>query len=449
MSNLSVSQNNSVKVQQQKKQPLKQAEAKQQSVSFFDEKWSGQQIAKYTGDNVITDWLQNKDKVCTDGKDDGKIGVKEGTKSFLKGLIGGIPKAIINHPVATLVAVGVGAAAVAATGGAILPVLGAIGVTAGVGMTGYGTYKAVTAKTDGEAKQALETMGLGVATTVLSANAADKMLDNAAKAGVKSAQVSKDASTISKTVQMFKATPEALKVSKDQGTAFIKGVTYESYMEEGGNVSRKFVSQAKKYARKAQKRIVADANEYGRELKPEEIEQIKDIGATRDKIIETIHAKAKELPNGATIEVEKQDGGFFSWDSYNANVKYKSLDIDKSRGYWGRHCHPRHDDDSPIKSLYDMHDAIDKFNVSKDLVKNTAQRLLNNPEFDGKYRRIRNLSEVKTEISSLFNQRAQIKSAAEYLGESPDKALSTNRSTFFDYLTENKRIAANNNKYLK
>ena len=186
---------------------------KSDDVSFFDEKWSGHQIEKITGKNVVTDWLQDKDKVCTDGKDDGKIGLLEGTKSLLKGLVGGIPKAIINHPIATVTAIGVGAVAVALTGGAILPVLGAAGVVTGVGMAGYGGYKAITAKTDGEAKQALETLGMGITTTALSAASAEKALKSASDAGVKSAQIGEDANIARKTIQMFKSVPEALKVS--------------------------------------------------------------------------------------------------------------------------------------------------------------------------------------------------------------------------------------------
>lgn len=215
MGNLGVTQIDSARVKQQQKQKQQPAQTNQQSVSFFDEAWSGHQIAKLTGDNVVTDWLQNKDKVCTDGKDDGKLSVGQYALSFAKGLIGGIPKAIINHPLATAVTVGVGAAAVALTGGAILPVFGAIGVATGVGMAGYGTYKAATAKTDGEAKQALETMGMGVTTTALSMKSAGKMLDKAAEAGVKSAQVSKDANIFQKTWQMFKAIPESLTKSKE------------------------------------------------------------------------------------------------------------------------------------------------------------------------------------------------------------------------------------------
>ena len=154
----------------------KQMESKQQNISFFDEAWSGHQIAKLTGDNFVTDWLQNKDKVCTDGCDDGKIGFLEGTKSLAKDLTGGIPKIIINHPLATVITAGIGAGAVALTGGAILPVLGAIGVATGVGMVGYGGYKAATAETDGKAKQALETVGIGITTTALSMKSAGKTI---------------------------------------------------------------------------------------------------------------------------------------------------------------------------------------------------------------------------------------------------------------------------------
>ena len=197
---------------------------KQEEVSFWDSKWSGHQIAKLTGENDFTDWLQDKDKVCTDGKDDGKIGFWEGAKSLAKGLIGGIPKAMINHPITTAVTVGLGAAATVLTGGAILPVLGAIGVASGVGMAGYGTYKAATAKTDGEAKQALETLGMGVTTTVLSSASAGKALESAQSAGVKSAKVAEDANILTKTAQMFKAIPEALKVSGRNAKISLKNV---------------------------------------------------------------------------------------------------------------------------------------------------------------------------------------------------------------------------------
>ena len=212
-SNIQFKSENEVKPYVKQVKVKKAAPKKEESVSFFDEKWSGHQIAKLTGDSAFTDWLQNKDKKSTDGKDDGKIGFWEGAESLTKGLIGGIPKAIINHPVATVVAAGLGAAATAVTGTAILPVLGVVGVVTGVGMAGYGAYKAVTAKTDGETKQALETLGMGITTTALSVASADKALSSASDAGVKSAEISQDANYLQKTVQMFKSVPEALKVS--------------------------------------------------------------------------------------------------------------------------------------------------------------------------------------------------------------------------------------------
>ena len=188
-----------------------QSDTQKDGVKIFNEE-NMNGISK--GIDFISDWLQDKDKVCTDGKDDGKIGFLEGTKSFALGLIGGIPKAIINHPIATVATVGVGVLATAFTGGAIIPVFGAIGAASGIGMTGYGVYKAANAKTDGEAKQAFETMGMGVATTALSVKSAGQALEKASEAGVKSAQVSENATSFRKTIQMFKSIPECLSKSK-------------------------------------------------------------------------------------------------------------------------------------------------------------------------------------------------------------------------------------------
>lgn len=181
---------------------------------FLRDDWTGEKVRKF-GLEKTADWLEDKDKVCTDGCDDGKIGFWEGTKSLVKGLVGGIPKMVINHPLTTAVMAGVGAGAVALTGGAILPVLGTIGVVTGVGMAGYGGYKAATAKTDGEAKQALETLGTGITTTALSMASAGKALEKAAEAGVKSAEISKDANIFQKTWQMFKSIPESWTKSKE------------------------------------------------------------------------------------------------------------------------------------------------------------------------------------------------------------------------------------------
>jgi hypothetical protein len=108
----------------------------------------------------FSDWLNNRDKVSTDGLDDGKISIGEKLKSFGKGLFC-LLKAAITNPVLTGATILAGAGLSVLTGGAILPVFIAAGIASGVGMIGYGAYKAATAKTDGGAKQAWETMGSG------------------------------------------------------------------------------------------------------------------------------------------------------------------------------------------------------------------------------------------------------------------------------------------------
>ncbi|MCQ2740388.1 MAG: hypothetical protein MJ237_09240, partial [bacterium] len=173
--------------------------------------------------NGLQRWWYDVDKISTDGKDDGKLSFKEGITSLAKGLIGGIPKAMVKHPIATVATIGVCAGLTVLTGGAILPVLTAIGLATGVGMVGVGTYKAITAKTDSEAKQALETVGMGVTTSVMSAVSAEKALAKAEQAGVKSAHVEKGANIFQKIGQTFKAIPESLKMSKNWAMSYIKG----------------------------------------------------------------------------------------------------------------------------------------------------------------------------------------------------------------------------------
>lgn len=305
------------------KSALKQNE----SVSFFDEKWSGHQIAKLTGDNVVTDWLQNKDKVCTDGKDDGKLSAGQYALSFSKGLIGGIPKAIINHPITTAVAVVTGVAAVALTGGAILPVLGAAGVVTGVGMVGYGGYKAATAKTDGEAKQALETMGMGVTTTALSVAAADKALEKAAEAGVKSAQVPEDAGILDKTVQMFKAIPECLTKSKEWARFKLDIPVTKIRNDKGLIVEKRYGNDTyKQYKGKYCFNYNTEQSDYG--LSYEKLPN----GTTRtyDHKLSTSHLLKEEYTNGAykiydryingrLLEEKTADGAIRKYSEYSSN----------------------------------------------------------------------------------------------------------------------------------
>lgn len=162
---------------------------KEKTTITFQEWWSGEKsltstAARRVGWENLADWLEDKDKVCTDGKDDGNIGFTEGAKSFTKGLLGGLPKAIIQHPLFSGITIAGGAAFMALSGGAIAPLLWGLGATIIVGNAGINLIQATTAKTDGEKKAALE--GLGTSTTAaVIAGATYKPAMNAAKtAGV-------------------------------------------------------------------------------------------------------------------------------------------------------------------------------------------------------------------------------------------------------------------------
>ena len=111
--------------------------------------------------DYVSDWWKGKDKVSTDGKDDGELSFGEKAESFGKGFLGGIVKSAVEHPIATgLTILGV-AALEFFTAGAATPF-----IAAGFGaMSAYNIYEGVkeaqNAKTDGKAKVAYEHIGEG------------------------------------------------------------------------------------------------------------------------------------------------------------------------------------------------------------------------------------------------------------------------------------------------
>lgn len=161
--------------------------------------------------NSFEAWFNDKDKVSTDGCDDGKISFKEGFASYAKGLIG-IVKSIKNHPLKTLACIGAGVGIGVLTGGAALPIMAVAGAITGAGTIVYGGYKAATAKTDGSAKQAFETMGNGTFALAASAIGSKQALKSAANAGVKSANGLATNNPITNLTNCAKVAPEALSV---------------------------------------------------------------------------------------------------------------------------------------------------------------------------------------------------------------------------------------------
>lgn len=110
------------------------------------------------------------DGTCTDGKDDGKIGLWEGIKSFAKGAVKSVTN-MFSSPKNFLKTLAVGAASaalVAVTGGAATPFLIAGGAIAGGIQAGKGIYQATQAETDAEKRAALENVGGGTASIAMS-----------------------------------------------------------------------------------------------------------------------------------------------------------------------------------------------------------------------------------------------------------------------------------------
>ena len=177
--------------------------------SVFMQKTSGVNSEE---SNWFKDWLNDNDKVCTDKKDDGKIGAKEALIHLGKGFFS-LVKGVLKHPLITLGALAGGALLTFASGGALLPVMVAAGVTFGALQIGKGVYGAITADTDAEAKMAWENIGSGTFAVVTSALGAKKSLKVAGKAGVDSALGCDDLNRFESVVQCFKSAPEALKVT--------------------------------------------------------------------------------------------------------------------------------------------------------------------------------------------------------------------------------------------
>lgn len=161
-------------------------------------------------------WIRDEDKVCTDGKDDGKISLKEKLVSFGKGLLG-LVKTVVKRPVVSLLTLGACFGLSMLTGGAILPLLVAAGLASGLGILTIAIIRAIRAQTDAAAKAAWESMGNGTFTVVTSMFCIKPALSAAAKAGVKAAEGSENLNIFQSAVKTFKVVPEAAKISIRNG----------------------------------------------------------------------------------------------------------------------------------------------------------------------------------------------------------------------------------------
>ena len=165
----------------------------------------------FVSPNGISAWWNDKDKVSTDGKDDGEISFSQTAYSFVKGFCGGIVKAVVKHPIESAITFGAAVGLTAITGGAALPYIIGAGVLLGGYQAGKGVADAIAADNDGDMKQAIEDIGTGVASMGLSAVGVKAANRTAANAGVEGLEGLEDASFLDNVIAFVKSLPEAAK----------------------------------------------------------------------------------------------------------------------------------------------------------------------------------------------------------------------------------------------
>lgn len=163
--------------------------------------------------NAFQRWWFDVDKVSTDGKDDGKLGIGESLESLGKGVADLFIKTPAKHPIATALTIGAAAGLTFITGGAALPWIVGAGAVLATGDMGVNIYNSATAKTDGEKKRALEGIGKDAAALAMMGASVKSVNQTAANAGVKSLGGLEKASWWENATSMFKAIPESFKQS--------------------------------------------------------------------------------------------------------------------------------------------------------------------------------------------------------------------------------------------
>ena len=135
----------------------------------------------------IADWWTDKDKVSTDGKDDGYISAGEKVEAFGKGFAGGVVKNIIKNPIESVAIIG-GTTVVAYGSTAALSALGVVAagpivagvlIITGIGFGAYAIYQGIKgakeADNDGAVKAGYEEAGTGASIVVMSGLGARKL----------------------------------------------------------------------------------------------------------------------------------------------------------------------------------------------------------------------------------------------------------------------------------
>lgn len=126
-------------------------------------------LAETSDSSALGRWWTNTDKFCTDGNDDGKLGIGEVAEFAFKGLFKGI-RDILRNPVTSLLTTGILGGLTLLTGGAALPYILGAGIALGGIQTVIGLGKTYANWGNGKDKNtqaAIENMTSGMVTMAL------------------------------------------------------------------------------------------------------------------------------------------------------------------------------------------------------------------------------------------------------------------------------------------
>lgn len=290
----------------------------------------------YANDSVSFSTSTEK---CTDGKDDGKIGIFSAIGNAVKGvgktIVNGVKGMFTNSEGKfslgkTLLSLGTAAVCVAfpAVGVAACAIGGAMGAV----QVGKGIYNAATATTDAEAKEAWQNIGGGaftVAASVTGAKAGVKAvkntstanalssLDDTATLGQKAVALGKD--MVSSTKNQYKSVTQTL-------SPYAKAVQYKYQQNvvknaDTSNLSAKQAAKIDKYTTN-----MAEINENQNIM--DIVDNIDDITSSVTKVAKHPIQSAKNVWQAAKGKVTKANAETL-WngikESYKTNVKGKSI----------------------------------------------------------------------------------------------------------------------------
>lgn len=303
---------------------------------------------------------------CTDGKDDGKIGLFSAVGNALKGVgktvVNGVKGMFTNSEGKfsigkTLLSVGTAAVCIA------FPAVGlaacAVGGVMGAIQVGKGVYNAATAETDAEAKEAWQNIGGGaftVAASVAGAKASVKavqssagnasalaQLDDTATIGQKAAALGKDMVTSTKNSaknigSTLKQAATTAKTKVDEANTTIKEAVTEGKSKIGdlkNNYSESSVGKAKAALKAAKESGNADdiaaAKAALKAAKAEAKTATKEmIAEAADNAKSTIKNKTGEITNNIKTNVTKENAANL-WNSLKGKVKnFNIKDVGKN-----------------------------------------------------------------------------------------------------------------------